>query len=163
MPGTVLCEQIQLAAGSVIADRYVLMGLLGAGGYGEVWVAVDAAREWNYVAIKLLRPSGAAAEVRFQNEMRALMLLGSNHHIVKLLDHGVQEGQPYMVMEYLRGGSLARWLSGCRDACVMPELTQVWRWFDQVCQALAAAHLLVEPGPIIHRDINPNKDGQAAA
>ncbi len=139
------------------------MGLLGAGGYGEVWVAVDAAREWNYVAIKLLRPSGAAAEARFQNEMRALMLLGSHHHIVKLLDHGVQEGQPYMVMEYLRGGSLARWLSSCRAACVVPELPQVWRWFDQVCQALAAAHLLVEPGPIIHRDINPNRDGQAAA
>lgn len=152
----VLCEQIQLAAGSVIADRYVLMSLLGAGGYGEVWVAADFTRERNLVAIKLLRPSGAAAEARFQNEMRALTLLRSHRHIVKLLDHGVQEGQHYMVMEYLSGGSLARWLTQRKAGCVLPELVQVWRWFDQVCQAIAAAHLLIEPGPIIHRDINPN-------
>lgn len=160
MAGTLktgICEQIQLASGSVVAERYVLMGLLGTGAYGEVWSAADATREWRQVAVKLLRPGGAAAQARFESEMRALMLLHPHLHIVELLDHGVHEGQRYMVMEYLSGGSLAGWLSARRAARLLPELPQVWRWFDQVCQALAAAHTLVEPGPIIHRDINPNK------
>ena len=107
------------------------MGLLGAGGYGEVWVAVDAAREWNYVAIKLLRPSGAAAEVRFQNEMRALMLLGSNHHIVKLLDHGVQvHGQVVVCPGVNDGAVLDDTLCGVLDRypelaslCIVPRRT----------------------------------------
>jgi serine/threonine-protein kinase len=155
---TSICERIQLAAGSVIAERYVLRALIGAGGYGEVWYAGDAWRDWRWVAIKLLRPNScsAVAQGRFESEMQALVLLRPHRHIVELLDHGVHDGQRYMVMEYLSGGSLAHWLNACRATNVAPALAQVWRWFDQVCQALGAAHLLVEPGPIIHRDINPN-------
>lgn len=155
---TSICERTQFAAGSVIADRYVLTSLIGAGGYGEVWYAKDASRNWCSVALKLLRPNScsAVAQGRFESEMQALVLLRSHLHIVKLLDHGIHDGQRYMVMEYLSGGPLARWLNERKKARRLPALRQVWRWFDQVCQALGAAHLLVEPGPIIHRDINPN-------
>ena len=164
MAGTVRTEfgiQIQLGAGSVVAERYVLTGLLGSGSYGEVWSAADAARKWRHVAVKLLRLGGEVAQGRFESEMRALMLLRPHLHVVELLDHGVHQGQRYMVMEYLSGGSLAHWLSARKAARLLPELPQVWRWFDQICQAMAAAHTLIEPGPIIHRDINPN-NGLAA-
>jgi len=155
---TSICERIQFAAGSVIADRYILTSLIGAGGYGEVWYARDTLRDWCWVALKLLRPNScsAVAQGRFESEMQALVLLRPHLHIVELLDHGTHDGQRYMVMEYLSGGSLAHWLNERKAAQVLPALSQVWRWFDQVCQALGAAHLLVEPGPIIHRDINPN-------
>ena len=161
MAGTLrtdICERIQVAAGTVIADRYVLLELLGTGSYGEVWRASDGENDLRSVAVKLLRQSACndAANERFKREILALGLLRRHRHIVELLDHGRHDGQLYMVMEYLSGGSLASYLKSCRAAHILPELSQVWPWFDQVCQSLGAAHQLIDPGPIVHRDINPN-------
>jgi serine/threonine protein kinase len=161
MSGTLrtdICERMRFSSGDIVADRYVLREILGTGGYGEVWSAIDVRQERRSVAVKLLRPgsSGTAAQERFLRETQVLALLRQHRHIVELIDSGWHGDQLYMVMEHLSGGSLAHWLRACKEARTLPPLSQVCRWFDQVCRALGAAHLIAEPGPIVHRDINPN-------
>src|ERR687885_1358339 len=85
-----------------IGGRYVLVDLLGTGGMSEVWRAEDDELE-RTVAVKLLRPD--ANRARFEREARAVAAL-SHPNINQLYDFGEAEGRPFMVLEYLPGGSL---------------------------------------------------------
>lgn len=126
---------------------YEVLGLIGAGGMGEVWKARDT-RLGRLVAIKVIREEVARRpdfRIRFQREARATAAL--NHpHICTLYDIGEQEGASYLVMEYLEGQTLA---SRLREGPL--PLAQLLRRATEVSQALAAAH---ERG-IIHRDLKP--------
>jgi len=135
--------------GSTLAGRYHLVRLLGDGGMGAVFKAADQVLR-RFVAIKLLHPSVAAnpASVeRFQREARAAAAIG-HPNIIDILDFGnADNGTPYMVMEYLRGRSLAHAIvtEGALDmarACAIASHT---------LSGLAAAH---ERG-ILHRDVKP--------
>src|SRR5919199_3567244 len=85
-----------------IAGRYRLVERLGAGGMSEVWRAEDEELERS-VAVKLLRAD--ADRARFAREARAVAAL-SHPNINQLYDYGEAEGRPFMVLEYLPGGSL---------------------------------------------------------
>ncbi|MCA1733536.1 MAG: protein kinase, partial [Acidobacteria bacterium] len=87
---------------------YRLASRLGAGGMGEVFLAVDA-RLGRSVAIKVIAPevtANAAMRGRFEREGRAIAAL-SHPAICALYDVGEQDGVAYMVMEYLEGSTLA--------------------------------------------------------
>ncbi len=136
--------------GRVIADCYHIVGLLGEGGMGAVYVA-DHLRIGRKVAIKRLHPELAAdqkAVQRFQREARAAAATG-HEHIVEIIDLGyTDDGAPYLVMEYLRGVTLAQLLKlegrlSARRACHI---------VGQLLAALAAVH---EKG-IVHRDLKPD-------
>src|SRR5919202_6526028 len=85
-----------------IGGRYGLVDRLGTGGMSEVWRAEDQELE-RTVAVKLLRPD--ADQARFEREARAVAAL-SHPNINQLYDYGEAGGRPYMVLEYLPGGSL---------------------------------------------------------
>src|SRR5918912_4059803 len=86
----------------VIAARYRLDSLLGKGGMSEVWRARDLELE-RAVALKLLAPD--ADRARFDREARAAASL-AHPNITQLFDYGEAEGRPFMVLEYLAGGTL---------------------------------------------------------
>src|SRR5207253_6053641 len=88
---------------TVIAGRYRLDELLGQGGMSEVWRAEDL-ELGRHVALKLLAPD--ADRARFDREARAVASL-AHPNITQLYDYGESEGRPYMVVEYLPGGTLA--------------------------------------------------------
>jgi serine/threonine-protein kinase len=136
--------------GRTIADRYRIVGLLGEGGMGAVYVA-DHLRIGRKVAIKRLHPQLASDEKavqRFQREARAAGATG-HEHIVEILDLGyTDDGAPYLVMEYLRGLSLAQLLAKETRLPVM----RAARIVGQLLAALAAVH---ENG-IVHRDLKPD-------
>jgi serine/threonine-protein kinase len=136
--------------GRTIADRYRIVGLLGEGGMGAVYVA-DHLRIGRKVAIKRLHPELAADEKavqRFQREARAAGATG-HEHIVEILDLGyTEDGAPYLVMEYLRGLSLAQTLK--KDGRLTAQ--RAARIVGQLLAALAAVH---ENG-IVHRDLKPD-------
>ncbi len=136
--------------GRTIADRYRIVGLLGEGGMGAVYVA-DHLRIGRKVAIKRLHPELAADEKavqRFQREARAAGATG-HEHIVEILDLGyTEDGAPYLVMEYLRGLSLAQML---KKDTRLPSMRAA-RIVGQLLTALAAVH---ENG-IVHRDLKPD-------
>src|ERR671927_1220975 len=86
----------------VVGGRYRLDERLGVGGMSEVWAAEDL-ELGRLVALKLLGPNADPA--RFEREAHAVAAL--NHpNICQLYDYGDAGGQPFMVLEYLGGGSL---------------------------------------------------------
>ena len=89
-------------ADEVIAGRYRLEERLGAGGMSEVWSALDLDLG-RRVAVKLLAPN--ADRARFEREARAVAAL-AHPNICALYGYGETEGRPFMVLEYLPGGSL---------------------------------------------------------
>jgi serine/threonine-protein kinase len=135
-----------LAAGSRLGP-YEIVGLLGAGGMGEVYRARDE-RLGREVAIKIL-PSGLSKDAdrlrRFEQEARAAGVL--NHpNILAIYDLGTHDGSPYVVSELLEGETLRARLAG---GAFTPR--KALGHALQIANGLAAAH---EKG-IVHRDLKP--------
>ena len=133
----------------VLGGKYRLVRQLGQGGMGSVWLAEHLTLR-SPVAIKLIEPSIAAnpeALARFLREAQAAASLRSPH-VVQILDHGVDAGVPFIVMEVLEGESLADRLT--RLGRLSPAETA--RVMTQVGRAMTRAH---EAG-IVHRDLKPD-------
>jgi len=132
--------------GSTVS-RYRVLSKLGGGGMGIVYEAEDA-ELGRRVAIKFL-PGGATssgeAMERFRREARAASAL-DHPHICTVFDVGEHEGQPFLVMERLRGRTLKHVIA----SSVMP-IDDVVRLGEQFADALDAAHR----AGIIHRDLKP--------
>ncbi|MFO0590695.1 MAG: protein kinase [Polyangiaceae bacterium] len=137
-----------LFARRVIADKYVLDRALAAGGMGSVWSAWNTALDVP-VAIKFMAPSLVASPeliARFEREARAAAQLRSTH-VVQIFEHGLDMGQPFIVMELLDGEDLgARMRREGRLA--MKDTAEV---VLGVCRALRRAHGM----GIVHRDLKP--------
>ncbi|MCY0925244.1 protein kinase [Streptomyces sp. H27-H1] len=136
----------------VIAGRYRLLGPLGRGGMGMVWQARDEVlgRE---VAVKEVRaPAGMdEAEVtrmyrRLEREAWAAARV-SHRGVVTVYDVATEDGRPWIVMEIVRGLSLADVLEG--EGTLTPQRTA--HIGEQVLAALRSAH---EAG-VLHRDVKP--------
>jgi hypothetical protein len=134
---------------SVIAERYRVDRLLGAGGMGVV-VAAEDLKTGGPVAIKfLLReemklPDGRE---RFVREARALLRLASEH-VVRILDVGnLANGAPFIVMEYLEGEDLRARLAATGPG----QPREVVDLMLQACEAVRSAHAC----GIVHRDLKP--------
>jgi hypothetical protein len=129
--------------------RYEIKGRLAAGGMGSLYLARDTnPTTERLVALKLLRASFDSDEVRerFAREAQALAEL-SHPNIVTIHDSGEYDDSPFMVMEYVRGETLAECI---KRRAPMP-LGRKLRLLAELCDGLAHAH---EAG-IIHRDIKP--------
>lgn len=137
----------ELTQGSVIADKYRIDKVLGAGGMGVVALAEHLVLNTS-VVVKLLRTPDADDDSvrRFLREARAGAALDSEH-VVRVLDAGIFEARPYLVLEHLRGRDLAAELSA-RGALPLEEAVN---YVLQACEALATAH----SRGIVHRDIKP--------
>ncbi len=137
----------KIGVGSVIAGRYELEGIIGRGGFGEVFRARHRELE-RTVAVKVLQvPSlDQHSLARFRREgVNACRVKHPN--AVTILDSGVTEsGIAYLVMELLEGNSLQ---SEIRDWILSPR--RILQILAPVCEALHAAHSI----GIVHRDIKP--------
>jgi serine/threonine protein kinase len=130
-------------AEEVIRGRYRLEQKLGHGGMSEVWLATDLELD-RPVALKLLAPN--ADRQRFEREARAAAAL-SHPNINHLFDFGETEGRPYMVLEFLPGGTLEDRLVENRP---LPD-EQTARIARDLADGLAHAHA----NGLIHRDLKP--------
>ena len=136
--------------GSVIAGLYRLHARLGAGATGVIYEALRMSDRAN-VAVKLLRAAVAQDSVasdRLRREAEALRLTW-HPNVVELYDHGhLPDGSSYIVMELLRGETLATRLS--RDKHLSSEV--LVPIIEQICDALSAVHA----AGVIHRDLKPS-------
>lgn len=135
--------------GAIIGGKYVIDRVLGEGGMGVVYLAHHQVIS-RQVAVKVMKPEVASQPQyteRFVLEARAAAEL-RHRHVVEILDFGVHEGRPFMVMEFLHGESLEKLLE--REGPLSP--VQTVRLLDPVLRALSVAH---EHG-IIHRDVKPD-------
>ncbi|MCU0498968.1 MAG: serine/threonine protein kinase [Anaerolineae bacterium] len=135
-------QRIGIQTGKQV-DDYQIGDLIGKGGMGEVYKAQHL-RLNRPVAIKTV--SGSGSLERFEREAQIVAAL-QHPHIVEVFDYGVVDGQPYMVMEYLEGTTLAE----CLEHGKLP-LQQVQQILLEVASALDYAH---ERG-LVHRDIKPS-------
>ena len=135
--------------GEILAGKYRVERVLGAGGMGVV-VAARHIELDSPVALKFLLPSllsNQEAVARFAREARAAVSIQSEH-VARVLDVGTLEtGAPYMVMEFLDGGDLETWI---KQRGPLP-IDQAVDFVLQACVAVADAHGL----GIIHRDLKP--------
>jgi eukaryotic-like serine/threonine-protein kinase len=134
--------------GVLIAQRYVLVRHLARGGMGAVWIAYHRDLEID-VAVKFMDPAIVAdttARTRFEREAKLGARLRSQH-VVQILDYGVEQDTPYIVMELLEGESLSTRLARQRRL----SLPIAARILNEVCKALQTAH---EAG-LVHRDLKP--------
>ncbi|APR85361.1 Serine/threonine-protein kinase pkn3 [Minicystis rosea] len=133
----------------MLAGKYRVERVLGVGGMGVV-VAATHVELHEIRALKFMLPSvvdNATAVERFLREARAAARLRTEH-IAKVHDIGrLENGAPYMVMEYLEGADL-RAILRRKGPLPVPLLAL---YGMQVCEALAEAHAL----GIIHRDLKP--------
>ncbi len=137
-----------LRAGSILREQIVLDRELGRGAMGAVWLATHRALGIE-VAVKVLSIQGevsAPARARFEQEARALARIDSVH-VVRVYDVGTSEGEPYIVMERLRGQDLKSRLEEV-GALRLDETTAI---IAQVAEALEGAHT----AGIVHRDLKP--------
>jgi eukaryotic-like serine/threonine-protein kinase len=128
--------------------RYHILGQLGEGGMASVYEAMDTFLQ-RRVAVKVILPQLQFPEMfinRFKREARALAQL-SHPNIVRILDYGEQDGLPYLVMDYIQGGTLKQKLLG---AGRMPWREAV-KLVLPITRALAYAH----ERQIVHRDVKP--------
>jgi len=153
-----IADEGRFLPGTLIAERYRVIGMLGRGGMGEVYRATDLTLS-QPVALKFL-PEAAGADqmalARFYNEVRIARQV-SHPNVCRVYDVGQLDGQPYLSMEYIDGENLASLLRRIgrlpRDKAV--EMAR------RLCAGLAAAHAR----GVLHRDFKPanimvDSDGQ---
>ena len=128
--------------------RYHILEQLGEGGMAVVCKAYDTRLERN-VAVKVILPQKQHTEKfikRFEREAKALASL-SHPNIVKVIDYGEYESLPYLVMEYLPGGTLKQKLTG---------KPMNWQNAIQILLPIARALAYAHGHKIIHRDVKPS-------
>jgi serine/threonine-protein kinase len=134
--------------GAVVEGRYKLVERLAEGAMGVVYRGVSIKLD-RAIAIKIMHgslPREMAAKQRFQREAKLMALL-EHPHCVSVIDYGVHQGKPFVVMELVRGRSL-------HDLLVEQKRFEVMRAADIMRQALSGLAHAHEQG-IIHRDIKP--------
>lgn len=132
----------------LLPDRYAGPQPVGHGGMGEIYRATDTALG-RAVAVKVLAERyslDAAVRERFTREALAAARLSGNRNIVTIFDVGEHNDRPFIVMEYLAGGSLEQRL----QSGVVPARLAL-DWLEQTAGALDAAHA----AGVVHRDVKP--------
>lgn len=137
-----------IAKGQLINDRYEIQRLIGEGGMANVYLAKDTILD-RRVAVKVLRGDLAGDEKfvrRFQREALSASSL-SHPNIVEIYDVGEDDGNFYIVMEFIEGKTLKQLIKK-RGVLSLPESMDIML---QLLDALSTAH----DSYIIHRDIKP--------
>ncbi len=138
-----------ITQGGLFGGRYEIGGIVGRGGMGVVYRAVDRQLD-EVVALKVLRPEGLASDPtlldRFKQEIRLARRI-THRNVLRTHDFGETDGVPYISMEYVEGVTLKELISRKGALPVGVSL----RIAKQICQGLEAAH---QQG-VVHRDIKP--------
>lgn len=139
--------------------KYTVRSRLGQGGQAEVFLAeaVDDKGDQVNVALKLMRPGGS--EDTFANEADLMSLL-SHPNLVRMVEHGLAFGRPFIAMEFLIGGDLMEVMNAHRRAMksfptgmgvhVIIELLKALAYFHQARTRSGS------PLDLIHSDVNPS-------
>ncbi|MZD08993.1 protein kinase, partial [Streptomyces sp. SID5785] len=157
--------ELRALVGQVVDRRYLLREWIGGGGFGGVFRSEQyvLGRPVRPVACKVSRRGGITEDTAADLFADALVLaevmgsmtdLEARRHLVHVYDAGLAPelgGRAYLVMEYVRGATLADEFA--RRQGVVPQRTMV-AWARQIAVALRGLHCLVPP--LLHRDLKPD-------
>ncbi len=145
--------------GTVFAERFEIIEVLGKGGMGKVYRVLDKELD-EEVALKLISPEIAADKriiERFKNELRLARKIG-HRNVCRMYELMEMEGKPFISMEYVKGEDLKTHIRR-KERLSAAEAIRIAK---QVCEGLAEAHRL----GVIHRDLKSqnimiDREGQA--
>ncbi|MEJ7732041.1 MAG: serine/threonine-protein kinase [Polyangiaceae bacterium] len=135
-----------MSAGRLLGERFELVRMLHDGLRGDVWVAEHLALG-SQVAVKLCRLPEGPTEAALEEFARPAPPRACATRLVRLLDHGVEGQQPYLVLELLEGEDLGERLRKRGKLSLEQTSTMV----TEVCRALTKAH----DAGIVHADLRP--------
>ena len=164
-------DEHQLPVGTLLRDRYQIGRVLGQGGFGITYIAWDTLMH-RTVAVKEFYPSGTVfrrsqrslelecvskelvphyeySKERFLREAGALVKFQSIPQVVDILDFARENGTAYIIMEFVKGVDLRKYILR-KGRCL--TATETFRILRPVMEALAQVHR----GGIVHRDISPD-------
>jgi tetratricopeptide (TPR) repeat protein/predicted Ser/Thr protein kinase len=157
-PSSEAASKGQLEPGTILADRFEILQLLGQGGMGAVYKGRDLELE-RFIALKMIRPDLAShPEIlrRFKQEL-ILAREVTHRNVIRIFDLGQAQGIKFITMEYVEGRDL-RGLIHEKTKFTTDEAVPI---ILQICAALDAAH----NAGVVHRDLKPqnvmvDKDGR---
>jgi eukaryotic-like serine/threonine-protein kinase len=133
---------------------YEIVGEIGSGGMGRVFLATDHSLAERKVVIKTIRAVAGvddeALEARFTREARSLARL-HHEHVISLFAAGVHRGLPYLVMEYCPGRDLAGYVEETALLAERDRQVRLIRAIAQVARGIEHAH----SRGVVHRDLKP--------
>ncbi|MFC1975659.1 serine/threonine-protein kinase [Chloroflexota bacterium] len=148
-----------LQPGDVLRERYEIVGLIGEGGMGAVYLADDSRLTGRQCAIKETRLLSnlsetvvQAARKQFYQEASTLARL-DHPGLPKVSDFFSIGERDYLVMDFVPGQNLLEIISNTRREGCFLDQTTVLHWADQLCDTLAYLHS--RQPPVLHRDIKP--------
>jgi len=148
-----------LQPGDWLRERYQIIGFLGAGGMGTVYLADDNRLEGRQCAIKeVILQSNLSPEViqnvRKQFHKEASTLARLDHPgLPKVSDYFSVDERDYLVMDFVPGQDLLEMANEARRKACYLDQTTVLEWINQLCDTLAYLHS--RQPPVLHRDIKP--------
>jgi eukaryotic-like serine/threonine-protein kinase len=132
---------------------YRLLREIGRGGLGVVFLATDE-RDGRQVAVKMLQMADPRMTRRMEREFRAISRL-EHPNLVRVLDYGLADGTPYLVMDYVEGRALLEHVRSAQAASLgPPPPASVHSRVELLCQLCAALSYIHGHG-ILHRDLKP--------
>jgi serine/threonine-protein kinase len=144
-----------LQPGDILRNRYTIVGLIGAGGMGAVYLAEDNRLEGRRCALKETFPLPTlreAARKQFHQEASTLARL-DHPGLPKVSDFFSIEERDYLVMDFVPGQNLQEILNEARRRNSFLEEAVVLEWAGQLCDTLTYLHTCRPP--VLHRDIKP--------
>ena len=150
---------IYLQPGCILRERYAIVGLIGTGGMGAVYLATDVRLTGRECAIKETLPqpyftpaTAEAARKQFHQEASTLARL-DHPGLPKVSDYFSEGERDYLVMDFVPGQNLLEVLAGAqREGRYLTE-SAVLGWLDQLCDTLTYLH--TRQPAVLHRDIKP--------
>ena len=141
-----------LPSGTVLKGRYRVERVLGNGGFGHVYLAVDLQTGQQY-AVKEYLVTGSSGKAQLEHESRVLSQL---HHssLPAFQDAFDERGRYYVVLGYIEGRDLTDCVRASRTRGETVPLERILNWLIAICDAVTFLHS--QSPPIIHRDIKPD-------
>ncbi len=141
-----------LPSGTILKGRYRVERVLGNGGFGHVYLAVDQQTGQQY-AIKEYLVTGSSGKAQLEHESRVLSQL---HHssLPAFQDAFDERGRYYVVLGYIEGRDLTECIRASRTRGEVVPLERILNWLISICDAVTFLHS--QSPPIIHRDIKPD-------
>lgn len=141
-----------LPSGTVLKGRYRVERVLGNGGFGHVYLAVDLQTGKQY-AIKEYLVTGSSGKAQLEHESHVLSQL---HHpsLPAFQDAFDERGRYYVALGYIEGRDLTDCIRAARTRGESVPLERILNWLISICDAVTFLHS--QSPPIIHRDIKPD-------